>query len=52
VIALKLLVVTSLSHDGSKPLFFKAVEVNPMCLLGFSLFVELDLWSSKGDVSG
>jgi hypothetical protein len=28
VIASKLLDVTSMSHDGSKPLFFKAVEVD------------------------
>jgi hypothetical protein len=52
VIASKLLVVTSLSHDGSKPLLFKAVKVDPMCFLGFSLFVELDVWSSKSDVGG
>jgi hypothetical protein len=48
----KLLVVMSLSHDGSKPLLFKAVAVDSTCLLGFSLHVELDAWSSKGDVSG
>jgi hypothetical protein len=29
VIASELLVVTSLCHDSSKPLFFKAVEVDP-----------------------
>jgi hypothetical protein len=52
VIASKLLVVTSLPHDGCEPLFPKAVEVDPMCLLGFSVFVEVDAWSSKGDVSG
>jgi hypothetical protein len=52
VIASKLLIVTSLSHDGNKPLLFEAIEVNPMCLLGFSLFVELDAWSSKGDIGG
>jgi hypothetical protein len=45
----ELLVVTSLSHDGSKPLLFKAVDST--CLLGFSLLVELNAWSSKGDVS-
>jgi hypothetical protein len=50
VISSKLLVVTSLSHDGSKPMLFKAVEVNTTCLLGFSFLVELDVWSSKGDV--
>jgi hypothetical protein len=42
----------SLSHDGSKPLFFKAVEVDLTCLLSFSLFVEFDAWSSKGGISG
>jgi hypothetical protein len=45
-----MLVVTSLSHDGSKPLLFKAVDVT--CLFGFSFLVELDAWSSKGDVGG
>jgi hypothetical protein len=50
VIPSELLVVTSLSHDGSKPLFFKAVEVDSTCLLGLSLFIELNAWSSKGDV--
>jgi hypothetical protein len=52
VISSKLLVVTSLSHDGSKPLFFKAVEVDATCLLGFSFLVELDVWCSKGDIDG
>jgi hypothetical protein len=52
VIASELLVVTGLSHDASKPLLFKAVEVHPTCLLGFSLFVELDAWSSKSDAVG
>jgi hypothetical protein len=50
--ASKLLVVTSLSHDSNKPLFFMVIEVDPTCLLDFSLFVELDAWSSKGDVDG
>jgi hypothetical protein len=40
VIASKLLVVTGLSHDGSKPLLFKAVEVDVTCLLGFSFLVD------------
>jgi hypothetical protein len=48
----ELLVVTSLSHDGNKPLLFEAVEVDSSCLLGFSFLVELDAWSSKGDVGG
>jgi hypothetical protein len=52
VIASELLVVTSLSHDGSKPLLFKAVEVDSTCLLGFAFLVELDVWRSKGDISG
>jgi hypothetical protein len=52
VIALKLLIVTSLSHDGSKPMIFEAVEVDAACLLGFSFLVELVAWSSKGDVGG
>jgi hypothetical protein len=47
-----MLVVTSLSHDGSKPLLFKAVEVDATCLFSFSFLVELDAWSSKGDVGG
>jgi hypothetical protein len=50
VVASKLLIVTSLSHDGSKPLFFKAVEVDVTCLLGLSFLVELYAWSSEGDV--
>jgi hypothetical protein len=52
VITSKLLVVTSLSQDGSKPLLFEAIEVDAMCLLVFSFLVELDAWSSKGDVCG
>jgi hypothetical protein len=52
VISLDLLVVTSLSHDGSKPLFSKAVGVDSTCLLGFSFLIELDVWSSKGDIGG
>jgi hypothetical protein len=40
VVASKLLVVTGLSHDGSKPLLFKAVEVDATCLLGFSFLVD------------
>jgi hypothetical protein len=50
MIASELLVVTSLSHDDSESLFFEAVEVNATCLLGLSFLVELDAWSSKGDV--
>jgi hypothetical protein len=50
VIASKLLIVTGLSHDCSKPLFFEAAEVDTTCLFGLPLLVELDLWSSKGNV--
>jgi hypothetical protein len=52
MIASKLLVVTGLSHDGRKPLFFKTVKVDTTFLLEFSIFVELNAWSSKGDVGG
>jgi hypothetical protein len=50
VISSKLLVVTSLSHDSSKPLLLKVVEVDATGLLGFSFFVELYAWSSERDV--
>jgi hypothetical protein len=50
MIASELLVVTSLSHNSSESLFFKAVEVDATCLLGLSFFVELDVWSSEGDI--
>jgi hypothetical protein len=46
VISSKLLIVTDLSHDCSKSLFFEAVEVDAACLLGLSFLVELDAWSS------
>jgi hypothetical protein len=49
MIALKLLVVTSLSHDGGESLFFEAVKVDATCLFGLSFLVELDSWSSEGD---
>jgi hypothetical protein len=52
VVASKLLVVTGLSHDSSKPLLFKAVEVDTTGLLGFSFVVELYAWCSKGDIGG
>jgi hypothetical protein len=52
VIVSKLLIVTSLSHDCSKPLLFEVVKVDAACLLGFSFLVELDTWSSKGNVGG
>jgi hypothetical protein len=50
VISSKLLVVTGLSHDSSKSLFFEAVEVDATCLLGLSFLVELDAWSSEGNI--
>jgi hypothetical protein len=50
VIASKLLIMTRLSHDCSKSLFFEAIEVDAACLFGLSLLVELDAWSSKGNV--
>jgi hypothetical protein len=52
VIASKLLVMTGLSHDRSKSLFFEAIEVDAACLLGLAFLIELDAWSSKGDVDG
>jgi hypothetical protein len=52
MIASKLLVVTVLSHDSSEPLLFEAVEVDAACWVGLSFHVELDAWSSKGDVGG
>jgi hypothetical protein len=33
----KLLIMTSLSHDGSKSLFFEAIKVDTACLLGLFL---------------
>jgi hypothetical protein len=51
VISSKLLTVMGLSHDGSKSLFSEAIEVDAVCLLGLSFLVELDAWSSEGDVS-
>jgi hypothetical protein len=50
MIASELLVVMSLSHDGSESLFLESVEVDATCLLGLSFLVELDAWSSEGDV--
>jgi hypothetical protein len=52
MVAVELLVVMCLSHDGSKSLFLEAVKVDALCLLGLSFLVELDAWSSKSDVSG
>jgi hypothetical protein len=50
VIASKLLIVTGLFHDCSKSLLFEVVEVDTTCLFGLSFLVELDAWSSKGNV--
>jgi hypothetical protein len=50
MVATKLLVVTSLSHDCGECLFFKAVGVDAVCLFGLSFLVELDPWISEGDV--
>jgi hypothetical protein len=50
VVAIELLVVTSLSHDSGESLFFEAIEVDAACLFDLSFLVELDPWSSKGDV--
>jgi hypothetical protein len=52
VVASKLLIVTSLSHDDSKPLLFEAVEVDTACLLGFFFLIELDVCSSKATSVG
>jgi hypothetical protein len=51
MMTLELLVVMSLSHNDGEPLFFEAVKVDATCLLGLSFLVELDAWSSEGDVS-
>jgi hypothetical protein len=50
MIASEPLVVMSLSHNGGEHLFFEAIEVDVTCLLSISFLVELDAWSSKGDV--
>jgi hypothetical protein len=42
--------MTSLSHDGGKSLLFEAVEVDAMCLLSLSFFVELNPWCSESDI--
>jgi hypothetical protein len=36
---------------GVNTLFFEAVEVDAMCLFNLSFLVELDSWSSEGDIS-
>jgi hypothetical protein len=52
VVTAKLLVMMCLSHDGSEPLFFKAVEVDTSSFLGLSFLVELDAGGSKSDIGG
>jgi hypothetical protein len=52
MVVTKLLVVTSLSHDGGESLFFEAVEVDAACLFGLSFLVELDPWRFLSDISG
>jgi hypothetical protein len=52
MIASKLLIMTGMSHDSSKSLLFEAILVDAACLLSLSFLVELDAWSSKGDVGG
>jgi hypothetical protein len=42
--------MTNLPHDGGESLFFETVEVDATCLLGLSFLVELNSWSSEGDV--
>jgi hypothetical protein len=39
-----------LPHDSGESLFFETIEVDAMCLLGFSFPVELNSWSFEGDV--
>jgi hypothetical protein len=50
VIVSELLVMMGLSHNASKSLFFEAIEVEAVCLFGLSFLVELDAWSSEGDI--
>jgi hypothetical protein len=52
MVTTKLLVVASLSHDNGHSLFLEAVEVDTMSFLGFTFFIQLYAWSSKGDVGG
>jgi hypothetical protein len=51
MIVSKLLVVTSLSHDGDESLLLKVVEIDATCLFGLSFLVELDSQSSEGNIS-
>jgi hypothetical protein len=50
VVATKLLVVTGLPHDSGESLFFETIVVDATCLLSLSFLVELNSWSSEGDV--
>jgi hypothetical protein len=40
-----------LVRASGESLFFEDVEVDATCLFGLSFLVELDPWSSEGDVS-
>jgi hypothetical protein len=51
IVATKMLVMTSLSHNGGESLFFEVVKVDAACLFGLSFLIELDPWSFEGDVS-
>jgi hypothetical protein len=42
--------MTGLSHDCNESLFFEVVKVDTTCLFGLSFLVELDAWSSKGNI--
>jgi hypothetical protein len=42
--------MTSLSHDSGESLFFEAIEVDATCFLVLSFLLELNPWSSEGDV--
>jgi hypothetical protein len=52
VVPTELLVVASLPHDGYHSLFLEVVKDDMTSFLGFTFFVELYAWSSKGDVGG
>jgi hypothetical protein len=39
-----------LPHNIDESLFFVTVEVDVTCLLGLSFLIELNSWSSEGDV--
>jgi hypothetical protein len=43
--------MTGLPYDNGESFFFETVEVDATCLLRLSFLVELNSWSSEGDVS-